>query len=198
MRRRKCAHCEVSFKPTRMGQKACSLDCARMVAKAQLEKKARKLEKIRRMDAQPRSFWVKKAQQAFNDFIRWRDRDLGCCSCGTVTAGQYHCGHYLTTKAQPGIRFGDPSRPMQQRIAEANANKQCAQCNNFKSGALTDYRIRLLTKYGPETVDAIERDHPVIKWTIEELKEIRSHYKSRLKEGKDADREEGRRRQAAL
>ena len=38
-----------------------------------------------------------------NAFIRERDRDLPCISCGTLTSAQWDAGHYRTTAAAPQV-----------------------------------------------------------------------------------------------
>ncbi|EOX5450526.1 recombination protein NinG, partial [Escherichia coli] len=49
------------------------------------EQKQKDKLKIRKLALKPRSYWIKQAQQAVNAFIRERDRDLPCISCGTLT-----------------------------------------------------------------------------------------------------------------
>ncbi len=44
-----------------------------------------------------------------------------------------------------------------------------------------DYRIGLIQRIGKEKVEELESDNEPKKYTIEELKEIKSVYKSKLK-----------------
>jgi hypothetical protein len=63
------------------------------------------------------------------------------------------------------------------RFNELNCHRQCAPCNNHKSGNITEYRIELIRRIGENLVEWLEKDHPPHRWTIEELKGIRQYYK---------------------
>ncbi len=112
--RRRCKNeeCREWFHPAFANQWWCSPECGTKIAlerrskereKAEkaAEKKRRREEqkqkdklKIRKLALKPRSYWIKQAQQAVNAFIRERDRDLPCISCGTLTSAQWDAGHY--------------------------------------------------------------------------------------------------------
>lgn len=118
-----------------------------------------------------RQEWLKEAQQAFNAWIRHRDIAEPCISCQRHHDGQYHAGHYRTTKAAPELRFH-----------EANVHKQCSVCNNHLSGNILEYRINLIKKLGIEVVSWIEGSHEPAKYTIDDLKFIKRKYQLMLKE----------------
>jgi predicted RNA-binding Zn-ribbon protein involved in translation (DUF1610 family) len=84
-----CAQCEEIFTPTRHLQKVCGPRCAIDYNRALKLKKAeaeRKVSlKIRKKALQPRGYFLKKAQTAFNAFIRERDVGKPCPSCGNIT-----------------------------------------------------------------------------------------------------------------
>ena len=128
----------------------------------------RRKKKLRDQD---RSFHLKEAQKSFNRFIRERDKYLPCVSCGRFHEGQWHAGHYRTTAAAPELRY-----------EELNCHKQCAPCNNHKSGNISEYRIELIKRIGEDKVDWIEGPHDPKKYTIEELKEIRATYDQKWKD----------------
>jgi hypothetical protein len=110
----------------------------------------------------------KLTQREFNAYIRLRDANLPCVSCGRFHQGQWHAGHYRTTKSQPALRYN-----------ELNCWRQCAPCNNHKSGNITEYRIELIRRIGIDLVEWLEKDHKQpAKWTIEELKALRKYYKN--------------------
>lgn len=132
--------------------------------------KARTAEKKRQMRDDDRSYWMKKAQSAFNAYIRARDADKPCVSCLRHHQGQYHAGHYRTTAAAPELRF-----------SELNCHKQCAPCNNHKSGNITEYRIELVRRIGQEAVDWLEGPHEPKKYTVDDLKTIEKEYKEKLR-----------------
>ncbi|WP_317474701.1 recombination protein NinG, partial [Cronobacter sakazakii] len=112
--------------------------------------------KIRKLALKPRSYWIKQAQQAVNAFIRERDRDLPCISCGTFTSAQWDAGHYRSTAAAPQLRFD-----------ERNIQRQCVVCNQHKSGNLVPYRAELIRRIELSAIEDIESNHSRHRWTIE-------------------------------
>lgn len=126
---------------------------------------------IRKEAIKPRSKWLKEAQTQFNKYIRLRDRQDPCISCGRHHEGQYHAGHYKTVGANPELRF-----------EERNCHKQCAPCNNHLSGNIANYRPNLITKIGMEGVEWIEGPHEPLKLSIDEIKELIATYKDKIKE----------------
>jgi len=113
---------------------------------------------------------VAEAQKAFNAYIRKRDENEPCISCGRYHEGQYHAGHYKTTGARSDIRFN-----------EDNCHKQCAPCNNHLSGNIGEYTPRLIEKIGQERFLALGLNR-VKGYSCEELSEIEKKYKLKLKE----------------
>ncbi|AZE55913.1 NinG recombination protein [Pseudomonas synxantha] len=177
---KKCrvAACGASFVPSRMGQAVCSPACA-MIDAPRHEPKARKaladIErkdiKVRKEKLKSRADHAKDTQQAFNEWVRLRDADLPCVSCGRHHDGQYHAGHYRTVAANPAIRF----EPL-------NVHKQCAPCNNHKSGDIVNYRIELVKRIGAEAVEWLEGPHEPKKYTVEQLKAMTAEYRAKARE----------------
>ncbi|HDL5482293.1 TPA: recombination protein NinG, partial [Mannheimia haemolytica] len=119
-----------------------------------------------------RSAWLKDLQNIFNKFIRLRDKDLPCISCGRHHQGQWHAGHYKTVGGNPELRFN-----------EDNVHRQCSVCNNHLHGNIVNYRVNLIEKIGLERVEFLERkDHPPLKLTIEQIKDLIKVYKAKCKE----------------
>ena len=175
---RRCKICKRSYEPHNSLQRACSPACALELVKRDNERKAdraakesRKWVREQKERLKSRGDHTREAQQAFNAYIRERDSDLPCISCGTYTAGQYHAGHYRTTKAAPELRFD-----------EANVHKQCAQCNNFDSGNIVEYRINLIKRIGQAEVDRLEGLTPPKHYTIDDLKAIKAKYRAMKRE----------------
>ena len=108
-----------------------------------------------------------KAQKVFNAYIRRRDADLKCISCGI--GKPEHAGHYIAVGGHSVHRFN-----------EQNVNGQCLFCNYYKSGNQINYRINLVKKIGLEQVELLEGTmrNPK-KWTRLELEYIIDHYKSK-------------------
>lgn len=182
---RRCKGCK-DYKPVDGGIHVplgwfCSGECAsdwawdkeqkkRAKAITKQKEKERIADREKKEALRDRRWHLKKAQEWFNRYIRLRDRDLPCISCGRHHGGQYHAGHYLTTAARPHLRYD-----------ESNCHKQCAPCNNHLSGNLVNYRISLIEKIGLEEVERLENDHNDNRFSIDDLKELIEKYKSKCK-----------------
>lgn len=172
---RKCKVCSEPFESYRPMQKVCSWQCAKSIAKVAVEKIEKQKLKALKEKLKTRNEWLKEAQVAFNAFIRMRDIELPCISCGRHHTGQYHAGHYLSVGARPALRFD-----------EANVHKQCQPCNTHLSGNIVLYRKSLISKIGQEEVDRIESANVPGKWTVEEIKSIRQIYLAKYRQLKKA------------
>ena len=165
-----CTVCKSRYEPWSTLQKACSPACALVLVdreKARKEKEARQWIRKRKAELKSRSEHVKDAHRECNAYIRERDADQPCISCGSYTAGQFHAGHYRTTKAAPELRF-----------EELNIHKQCAQCNNFDSGNIVEYRLNLIKRIGQENVEWLEGPHKAKHYSIDDLKAIKAHFRA--------------------
>lgn len=181
MRRLKCCGCKNRFPADTMHKFNAgyfhSFDCAVDYGKEKGKKLREKQDKRDHAKAKKelkdndRSFQLKKTQAIFNRYIRLRDINGVCISCGRAHSGQYHAGHYRSVGANPELRF-----------SEYNCHKQCAPCNNHLSGNIVDYRLGLISKIGLDKVEWLEGPHEPKRYTIEELKEIQELYKRKIKE----------------
>jgi hypothetical protein len=155
-----------------MTQKVCgSVECAAEYARQIREKEERKELRARKEKLKTRSQWLKEAQIEFNRYIRERDRDLQCISCGRLHSGAYDAGHYRSVGAAPQLRFD-----------EDNCHKQCVPCNQHKSGNAIEYRRGLVERIGLQRVAIIEANSETIRWTIEDAKRIKAEYKAKTAE----------------
>jgi len=168
----KCKVCRAEYTKSRPLQSCCSVTCAIEHAKTNREKKDRKDTRTALSRLKTRSEWMKDAQQAFNAYIRERDKDLPCISCQRHHQGQYHAGHYRSTAAAPELRFD----------YYGNVWKQCSPCNMHKHGNLLEYRIHLLTRIGSDAVAWLEGPHDAKKYTIGELQEIAQGFRQWTRE----------------
>ena len=178
-RQKRCKHCGDKFTPRNSLHDACSLGCAIKLGRERLEKKEAKEHraKLRKMKERAKTLkqLAKEAQVEFNRYIRERDHNQPCISCDRWHQGQWHAGHYRTVGANPELRF-----------EEMNCHRQCAPCNNYKSGDIVNYRYNLVTRIGQDKVDWLEGHHEAKKYTREELKEIKAHYRKKANELKKA------------
>lgn len=177
-----CKVCKTKFTPARPLQTVCSPICGIEYAKKErirAERIETRSERVLHMKAREsiktRSEWLREAQNAFNAYIRERDKDKPCISCGSpmekgLVGGGYDCGHYRSVGSAPHLRFD-----------ERNAMGQCKKCNRYLSGNAIEFRSGLVNRYGIGFVEGIESDNEPKKYTIDELKDIKSLYKSKLK-----------------
>jgi hypothetical protein len=112
---------------------------------------------------------VNKVKVIFQKWIRERDKNEPCISCGTLTANEWHASHFKKAETYSGVIFN-----------EINVWKSCKKCNVFLNGNELNYRERLVKKIGLHQVIALEElanETRTKKWTIEELQQIKNKYK---------------------
>ena len=111
-----------------------------------------------------------KAQRVFNAYIKNRDINKGCISCGDQVT---EAGHYYSMGHFSGLRFN-----------EMNTNGQCTRCNCFMHGNLIHYRFGLLRRYGSDKLHLLESAatrNSFRKWSRAELEIIIDEYQQKLK-----------------
>lgn len=177
--------CGEKFAPRRLGQSVCSPACALVVAPKHQDKarkaiadRERREIKVRKDRLKSRRDLLRELQQAFNAYIRERDRDQPCISCdsttsddGLLTGSRWDAGHYRSVGACPELRF----EPL-------NVHKQCVRCNRNLSGNSVEYRIRLVKRIGADKVDWLEGPHQPQRYTIDELKAEKEKYRAMTRE----------------
>ena len=136
---------------------------AKHAASLRIKKVARKEKKA--FNEKDIKYWKARVRKECHKYIRLRDAELPCISCG-ITTGQFHAGHYR------------PATNSITRYNVDNIHKQCAQCNEKKSGNLIPYRINLIDKVGIDKVEWLESANGVQRWTIDELKRELSKFKT--------------------
>lgn len=170
--------CGASFVPQRLGQAVCNYTCGLAIkdvnqakARKSLAQVERREIKVRKEKLKSRAEHLKDTQIAFNAWVRARDAELPCISCGRHHQGKYDAGHYRTVGSNPALRF----EPL-------NCHKQCSPCNTQLSGDIVNYRINLVQKIGAEAVAWIEGPHEAKKYTVEELKAMTADYRAKTRE----------------
>ena len=171
LKEKTCRVCKTKFTPARPLQIVCSIRCGMEIARKRRQRSVIVATRAAKEAAKSRRDWVQDAQTVFNKWIRIRDDGLPCISCGCVNAVQWHSGHFRSTKAAPELRFHPD-----------NVHKQCSSCNNYLSGNLLEYRIRLVKRIGLAKVEWLEGPHEPKKWTIDELQAIKTDYQGRIKD----------------
>lgn len=116
------------------------------------------------------SDYIKVLQAVFNRFIRLRDKDKGCISCGKELTGIYHAGHFFPTSSHPELRFN-----------EDNVMGQCIKCNAHLHGNLGQYANKLPKRIGWERFEKLYEPTTALKLTIPEILELIKFYKEKIK-----------------
>ena len=178
MKTKKCKICPEKFIPRTTTQAVCSPKCALHLAKQLSSRKQKHQEKAeraawnkRKADVKPLKHWEDATQRVVNDYIRERDRDLPCISCGTWITVQWEAGHFRSRGAASHLRYN-----------EDNIHKQCHRCNAELSSNAIPYRAALVVKIGHERVEALENNNTPHRYNREELKSIRMHYRALMRE----------------
>ncbi|WP_243405798.1 recombination protein NinG [Pasteurella langaaensis] len=189
MRSKKCKICGERFETSDSFRQWCSPECGVTLAKQKTAKARVKAEKARekaererikqvkdRLRNSDRSYWLKKAQDEVNRFIRLRDKGLPCIACGEPWRDNFQASHYVPRGRSAFLRFH-----------EDNIHGGCVKCNLYESGNLRMFRIGLVSRIGNERTEWLEDNaHRLKKWTIDELKELLRIYKQKCKELMDA------------
>ena len=172
MKTRKCKYCKQPFEPTVFLQKNCfEPNCVADWINEVKDKNWKKKKAKIKMDLMTIQDYVKLAQQVFNKYIRLRDAGNVCISCSKKPL-KTNAGHFYNANNHWSVRFD-----------ERNVHLQCEHCNTYLSGNLIYYRENLLTKIGIEEFENLSAEAmKTRKFTIEELKEIISTYKKKIKE----------------
>ena len=159
-----CKNCSKEFTAYNTIQKycvACAIEKGR--AKTWKDKKAKMREELK-----TRSQKIQEARVIFQQYIRARDKDKPCISCGTTTATKWDAGHYLKAELYTGLIFD-----------ENNCHKQCQRCNQYGGGMQIEYRIGLVERIGEDKVKSLEVKKDalrVYRWSDYELGQLKKKY----------------------
>lgn len=85
----------------------------------------------------------KKVGEKFRKWIRERDKDQPCISCGKYTTLQ--AGHFYSAGHYPVLEFHPD-----------NVHGQCLRCNYHLHGNLINYRANLINRIGLERVEKLD------------------------------------------
>jgi hypothetical protein len=119
---------------------------------------------------------TKKLERVFNAYIRERDKELGCISCGSFN--EIQAGHFYSAGHFSWLRFN-----------EDNVHSQCKRCNYFLRGNLLPYRERLIKKIGTVSFQKLEiksQIRKVNKYSRFELEALIIYYRDKIKTLKKA------------
>jgi hypothetical protein len=170
----KCKLCKKEFTQFNSTISVCGYQCAIELgklkpAKVNYKRVNSQLKSEAKEKLETYSQKVNKVKVIFQKWIRERDKNEPCISCGTLTANEWHASHFKKAETYSGVIFN-----------EINVWKSCKKCNVFLNGNELNYRERLVKKIGLDQVIALEElanETRTKKWTIEELQLIKTKYK---------------------
>ena len=172
MKPKKCKVCKESFTPDKPLQIVCSHLCGLYYSRGIISKK-KKLQKAELKEKlKTKGEYLKELQAIFNKYIRLRDKDEPCISCGIKITGLSHASHFFSVGSTPGLRFD-----------ENNVHASCEKCNLHLHGNQFEYSIRLPDKIGQENFNQlIQKKGQKLLLSIPEIQELKAVYKSKIKE----------------
>lgn len=174
----RCKICKTKFNAKYFLQKTClNPVCLAEWAKQDRELKQKKSDKARKEALKSAGDYIKEAQASINKYIRLRDKNKPCVSCGNnrehkigLSGHRYDAGHYRSRGSAGHLRFN-----------LFNIHKQCVKCNRENSGCVVEYRIELINRIGLDRVERLEQDNEPRKFTIEYLKRVKSIFNKRFR-----------------
>ena len=172
---RPCPVCRNSFVPIKPMQSVCGPRCAvKKVKQAKVEERAQ--IKTRKEAIKRHPDLMKEAQEAFNGFIRERDKRRGCFVCGVPfpanrAGGAFDAGHVRSRGAAGHLRFN-----------EDNCHGECKECNSPWGAKPHQIEAGAVARIGRERYEALAQDNSPVKWTRDQLREIRDTYRAKTKE----------------
>ncbi len=169
---KKCRVCKKEFTPRNSMQKVDSPACALRLSKLKKEKAykdtTRQLKSAHR--ANDKGYLTKSAQFYCNKYIRERDKDKPCVSCGKLNDGshQVHASHYRSRGSASQLRFH-----------ELNIHSSCMQCNSWKSGNIEGYTPELIARIGTTCYEYLKNNNTSYSYSVDDLHDIIQYYKDK-------------------
>lgn len=159
--------CKVAY-GTKVAEKHRAKRQAEAKRKAAAEKRADK-EKLARLKP---GYLAGKAQDAVNEYVRFRDYFNGCISCDKPAHwdGQWHAGHLKTRGANSFLRYH-----------LWNISKQCSVCNKHHSGNVAEHERGIVARYGQERLDYLKSAPKSRRYTDEYLIRIAAIFRKKTR-----------------
>lgn len=176
---KKCNVCKTEFNQYNSLISWCSTKCGYELSQSKLKQKEsrewKKRKKALKEKVKTLSQYEQDAKKSFQHFIRLRDKNLPCISCGGFSENDWAGGHYFPAGIYSGLIFN-----------EKNCHKQCnSHCNMYLSGNLLEYRKGLVKRFGSDYVDDLENlsdSKRLYKYSKKELIAIKLKYDLKIKE----------------
>lgn len=141
------------------------------------KKEERAVDRVQRESLKKFTKLRAEAQDAFNEYIRERDRDKGCFVCGRAfefTAGSLggvmDAGHVRSRGAAGHLRFH-----------EDNCHAECKECNSSWGAKPHEIEAGAIRRIGQERYDVLKNDNRPEKWTRDDMRMVRDTYRAKAK-----------------
>lgn len=138
-------------------------------AKNWKEEKAKMKESVKTL-----SDYEAEAKRSFQKWVRLRDENKPCISCGNPSQEDRAGGHFYSAGMYSGLMFNPD-----------NCHSQCnTYCNKYLSGNLLQYRKGLINRFGidfVENLDKLSNELRNYKYTQQELIDIKKKYDNKIK-----------------
>ena len=163
----RCKNCKQKFEQIRFNQKFClDPECVKVWVAEAKDQNWKKTKKKMQADIETVQELMKAAQIVFNKFIRIRDKDQPCISCGSKLENKFDAGHYFSSGGHKAVTFD-----------EDNVHGQCVACNQWKHGNLIQYQIGIEQRIGGDRLIALhEKAHKAAKYTTASIRNLIAKY----------------------
>lgn len=132
----------------------------------------RKKNKKLRAELKGLAHWKKETQKVINKYVRLRDKDKPCISCGKFIheVSGFDAGHFKSVGANSNLRFN-----------LKNINAQCRYCNSFLSGNIANYERGIIKRFGQARLDWLDGYHEEKKYNYNDLMRMRKIFNKKIK-----------------
>ena len=168
-KQKKCRYCKNLFTPFNTLQPFCfKEECIKKHNQITKEKKQKKAKK--EFKENDKSTLLALAQKIVNKYVRLRDINKPCVSCGTYQA-KWDAGPFFSQGGNSSIRFNT-----------LNNHKQCFRCNRMLSANLVPYKIEILKRIGQDNFNKLEeKRNDVAKYNVEYLQRLIKVFRKKIK-----------------
>ena len=177
IRKKRCKVCKKQFTSFNSLQKACSPSCALTIVRDKKAKEKKSLAEFEKKYKEQKNLpkELEKTKHIVHKYIRERDKDKPCISCGASYKSNFDAGHFYPSGKFSNIKFDFD-----------NIHAQCVKCNRYNDGEFENYSLELPNRIGQDRFDALKKRATLSKkffkkWTSFELSEIRANVKVLLK-----------------
>lgn len=168
----RCKNCKQIFEPKHFNQKYCfDPECVKVWVEKAKEKNWKKLKKRMKAELETTQSLMKKCQMYCNRFVRLRDKNKPCISCGGDLGESFDAGHYFSSGGHKSTTFDLD-----------NIFGQCKRCNRFLHGNLIGYQQGIAERIGTERLFELHKKaHEPHKYSRDELRELIEYFKAEIK-----------------